>query len=338
MRVLYTLALHVETLSYLLQLTLKLKTPSHGQNSHLNPHPPPHNIQISSSIPNSSAPTVSFLHALRPDLIKRPTHVIPDVQLEEKPSQPQTDIDEITVAFSNSEMASIEARYQFTFIMKFPKGCPKLFRVKENISKWGLGQPHSVVPMDPRHVVLHLASAEDFGRVWTRGPRVIDSAFFKLLKWSSDFNTKEESAMTAVWVGFPNPHLLSFIPGALKRMANSFGKFLTMAEETRSFSRATVAKACVEVDLSKPLPSRLKIAIGDRGVYSQTIQYISNTKYCCHCKLEGHNIRDCFRVHPEFKKASSVDPQATKTAPKHIRFDYSSEQGSPEGRGSPPGY
>lgn len=287
-------------------------------------------------IPNSSAPTVSFLHALRPNLNTRPTYIIPDVQMEEEPSQPQENFNDITVAFSKSEMASIEARFQFTFVMKFPKGCPKLFRVQENISKWGLGQPFSVVPMDPRHVVLHLTSAEDFSRVWTIGPRVIDSASFKLLKWSSDFNTKEEPAMAAVWVGFPNPHLLSFIPGALKRMANSFGKFLTMAEETRSFSTATVAKACVEVDLSKPLPTFLKIAMGDRGVYTQSIKYFSNIKCCCHCKIQGHSIRDCFRAHPELKKAPTSVPQATKTAPIHTRFDDSSEQSSPEGRGSPP--
>ncbi|KAJ6824376.1 uncharacterized protein M6B38_382485 [Iris pallida] len=93
---------------------------------------------------------------------------------------------------------------------------PKLTRVRENISNWGLAHAFSIVPMNPRHVNLHLTCADDFGWVWTRSSRSIDSSSFRLLKWPSEFCLKEESSLAAVWVSFPNPHLMSFIPGALK--------------------------------------------------------------------------------------------------------------------------
>lgn len=229
-------------------------------------------------------------------------------------------------------MEAIEAQFQYTLLLKFPKGCPKLTRVKESISKWGLSHTFSVVLMNPRHVILHLHSAEDFGRVWTRGSRTIDSSSFRLLKWSSDFCPKEKSSLAAVWVSFSNPHLMSFILAALKRMANSFGKFLTIAEETRSFTIANAAKVCVEVDISKPLPTFLKIAVGDRGVFTQPINYISNTKYYHHCKLQGHDSTACYRAHPDLKKVPISSPPTNGHQNKqnrHTRFADSSGASTP---------
>ncbi|KAJ6814426.1 uncharacterized protein M6B38_140045 [Iris pallida] len=131
---------------------------------------------------------------------------------------------------------------------------PKTHSGERKHLQLGLAHAFSIVPMNLGHVILHLTSADDFGRVWTRGSCSTDSSSFRLLKWSSDFCPKEESYVAAVWVSFPNPHLMSFIPAALKRMANSFGIFLTIAEETRLFSRANSAKVCVEVDLLKCSP------------------------------------------------------------------------------------
>ncbi|KAJ6831395.1 uncharacterized protein M6B38_349805 [Iris pallida] len=145
-----------------------------------------------------SALARTFMQALRPDLGRPASSLISDVLLEDQPIQPPEDINDIMVSFSTSEMQSIEAEFKYTLLLKFPKGCPKLTRVRENISNWGLAHAFSVVPMNPRHVILHLTSVDDFGQIWTRGSRSIDSPSFRLLKWSSKFCRKEESSLAAV--------------------------------------------------------------------------------------------------------------------------------------------
>lgn len=288
--------------------------PLPSQLQHTPSSPPPSNGGLAAT----AAPARSFLQALRPP----PTSIISDVQLEDHPTQPPEDINDITVSFSISEMQSIEAKFQYTLILKFTTGCPKLTRVKEDISNWGLAHVFFVVPMNPRHVILHLTSADDFLWVRTRGSRSIGSSSFRLFKWSAEFCPTEESPLAAVWVSFPNPNLMSFIPAVLKRMANSFGKFLTIAEETSSFSRANSAKVCVELDLSKPLPTFLKIAAGNRGMFNQPIHYLSNIKFCHHYKLQGHASNDCYRAQPVIKKTPTSSLPTNQNL--HIRFADSS--------------
>lgn len=88
--------------------------------------------------------------------------------------------------------------------------------------------------MDPKHIVLLLPSEADHRNVWTKNIYKIDPHPMKILKWSPDFNPKEESVIASAWVTLPNPPLICFVPSATERNASSFGKFLAVAEETRN--------------------------------------------------------------------------------------------------------
>lgn len=88
---------------------------------------------------------------------------------------------------------------------------------------------------------------------------------------------------------------------AIKRIVDSFGKFLTLSEETRNFTKANYVKICMELDISKDLPKFLKFTIGNK-TYSQSVVYDNNVLYCKHCLLRGHNIKNCFKANPDLRK------------------------------------
>lgn len=114
-----------------------------------------------------------------------------DVELGEGSQPPTTDGKDIVVSFSSQEISSHSEQFSHTFILKFASGCPKIARVQEVVSSWGLTSAYCVAPMDPKHSVLYLSSEIDHKNVWTRGTYRIDSHLMRILKWSPDFNPKE---------------------------------------------------------------------------------------------------------------------------------------------------
>ncbi|XP_060210442.1 uncharacterized protein LOC132637359 [Lycium barbarum] len=73
-----------------------------------------------------------------------------------------------------------------------------------------------------------------------------------------------------------------------------------------SLTRPSCARVKVEVDLLKELPKRIHISCideetGEVKAKWQKIQYDYLPKYCTQCKLQGHDLQDCWVVHPEYR-------------------------------------
>lgn len=65
-------------------------------------------------------------------------------------------------------------------------------------SFWGLKQSTVVGLMDPRHVLVKLASAEDLAIVWTRESHQMEGALFCLFIWSKNFQFGKKSPIAHV--------------------------------------------------------------------------------------------------------------------------------------------
>ncbi|XP_070028582.1 uncharacterized protein [Nicotiana sylvestris] len=85
--------------------------------------------------------------------------------------------------------------------------------------------------------------------------------------------------------------------------------------ETINKTRPSCARVKVLVDLLADLPKKVRMDIVNKAKGTTRtewvrIQYDMLPKYCRHCKLQGHDQFECWRIHPELYVEKDNDKQA----------------------------
>ncbi|KAL9675964.1 hypothetical protein QQ045_004173 [Rhodiola kirilowii] len=111
---------------------------------------------------------------------------------------------------------------------------------------------------DPRHLMIILDSEEDAKVALTSPLRKVGHAMFRLFRYTPDYNPKKESSTTTKWY----------------------------------------VRACVEVDVTKPIPDEVRITLSDGRVFWQQIEVEGNLSYCGFCKVHGHTLIECRKRKP----------------------------------------
>lgn len=180
--------------------------PGHRKNS----VQPNLNNQVS-SLPISYATVVSS------SLIRHDLSSIPVKDIVVSLRQSQWKEGKHAVVFSLLELQRSETPLQYALIAKFSKSCPRMDVIQHRIStKWDLSAIPIVSFIDRRHVLIKLQNAEDFSKTWTCDSQSIEGSLFRLFKWSSDFNAKEECPVTPVWIRLPIIPLNFYMPSYLR--------------------------------------------------------------------------------------------------------------------------
>ncbi|PKU82763.1 hypothetical protein MA16_Dca015160 [Dendrobium catenatum] len=126
----------------------------------------------------------------------------------------------------------------------------------------------------------------------------------RLLKWSPDFDVREESPIAPVWIDFPNLRLHFFNSHILFGLASIFGRPLQTDQATASLSRPSVARVLVELDVTKKHPQEIWLGSEMNG-YFQKVEIENLSIFYSHYKMHGHAIKECFRLHPNLRKEKS---------------------------------
>ncbi|KAK4716560.1 hypothetical protein R3W88_014898 [Solanum pinnatisectum] len=79
-------------------------------------------------------------------------------------------------------------------------------------------------------------------------------------------------------------------------------------------TRPSCARVKVEVDLLGEFPKRINIGVRNKNtgeIKEKWIQikYDYMPKYCKNCKLQGHNEKECYVLHPELYPKEEVDDE-----------------------------
>ncbi|KAH0650073.1 hypothetical protein KY284_029985 [Solanum tuberosum] len=90
------------------------------------------------------------------------------------------------------------------------------------------------------------------------------------------------------------------------------GKPLQVNMATKNQSRPSCTRVKVEVDLLSDFSKRIKIGVrkqSTREVVEKwiTIKYDYVSKYCTTCKLQGHDEKACYILHPELYPKEDKD-------------------------------
>ncbi|VFQ80252.1 unnamed protein product [Cuscuta campestris] len=95
------------------------------------------------------------------------------------------------------------------------------------------------------------------------------------------------------------------VPRALFIIASAIGRPLKLDESTLRFSRPELARFCVEIDVSKPPPSKIHINLGGKDLFLQLV-YENIPHYCSSCSKLGHLKGHCRNQELELKQPVQI--------------------------------
>ncbi|GAV89823.1 DUF4283 domain-containing protein, partial [Cephalotus follicularis] len=159
----------------------------------------------------------------------------------------------------------------------------------------GLIQPATVGLIDPKHILIHLQSEEDFSKAWSRESKIFDYRRFLLLRWTPDFTKRKDSSFSATWLCLPGSPLPCQNPVILEVIGNSIGRYLRLDERTKKMKHPMSPHLCVEINLAFKLPDVVVIAIGTDDIIHQKIEYDMRIGFYSFYHLQGHNEAVCRR-------------------------------------------
>ncbi|XP_028550134.1 uncharacterized protein LOC114579511 [Dendrobium catenatum] len=187
-------------------------------------------------------------------------------------------------------------------------GCPALMLEDSGVAQLAapfaltlLSGSFHVDLLDLRHVAIQLSNDLDYSLIFSRRSYYIQSCQMRLLKWTPDFDVHHESPIVPIWVSFPNLRMHFFNSQILFGLASILGRPLQTDQATGSVPRPSVARVLVEVDISKKYPNEIWLGSEVNG-YFQNVEFENFPIFCSHCKMHGHSLIECIKLHPHLKK------------------------------------
>ncbi|KAL0904564.1 hypothetical protein M5K25_026691 [Dendrobium thyrsiflorum] len=205
------------------------------------------------------------------------------------------------VLLSDEEVLKLASPYQFTLVGKFGLRRPNLDSIRNFFGNLKLSGFFSVGLLDSRHVAIQLSNDLDYSRVFARRSYFINACQMRILKWTPFFDIHEESPIVPVWISFPNLRLHFFNPKVLHALGST-------DQATASRTRPSVARVLVEIDITKNHTKEIWVGSKAFG-YLQKVEFENFPEFCSHCKMHGHALQHCFKLHPNLKRSSNSSVQ-----------------------------
>lgn len=131
---------------------------------------------------------------------------------------------------------------------------------------------------------------DDLRIAWSKDHGQIGNIDYKFFKWDSNLGKKDESPIIAKWIRLPELPPDLFVKLIFTLIGISISTFVTADPETINTNRPAHPRICVEVNMTKPLPTKVYVQIGDDEGYWQPIAFEGTPAYCVFSKMRGHSI------------------------------------------------
>ncbi|XP_020581221.1 uncharacterized protein LOC110025224 [Phalaenopsis equestris] len=150
--------------------------------------------------------------------------------------------------------------------------------------------------MDGRHLLIQLVVEEDYDRLFVKQSVIIDGATMKIVKWTPDFDPSKEPPVVPLWYKLSGLPLPFFKLNALFNIGRALGTPLKVDAPTDNKARPALARIQVERDITLPELKQIWIGSDTEGFW-QDIVPEQKPYYCQHCKMFGHTVEKCYRLH-----------------------------------------
>ena len=137
--------------------------------------------------------------------------------------------------------------------------------------------------------LVRFFSKEDLDSVLMKGPWFLGDHFLSLRPWEPFFKPSTANvALIAIWIQLYELPIELYETEVLKEIMESVGKVLRIDSHTAMEARGKYARACIQIDVNKPLVNTICI-----GRFKQAVTYEGNHSLCFSCGRLGHKVEGC---------------------------------------------
>lgn len=220
-----------------------------------------------------------------------------------------------SISFSKEEVARYSLPYKYTLVGSFWHGRPSMKQLAACMERIGFKTTPKLRLLDDQHIILTFQQPEDYHRCFLRRSWSVNGYIMRITKWTPDFDPKIDKPIVPIWVSIRGVPLYLQNKSALWEIAHMIGLPLKMDSATFNGVRPSVVRLCIEVDISKPLPTRLHIQGGDNEIYP-SVEYENVPLFCTVCRILGHDDKSCKQLSQEGQEVQPPVPTQNPTKPR----------------------
>lgn len=195
------------------------------------------------------------------------------------------------MSFDAADVALLVAPFRLALIGKFSHSRPFIAAIRSAFVMMGFSGPISVGVVDQRHILIRPSLEADYLRFRSKETWCFARAPMRVFKWTLAFNPRIETPLASVWVSLPALSHFLFAKSSLFAIAQCIGNILMFVKVTTEFIRPSRARICIEMDVSKSLPSQIRVDLPEGQSFWQPVDCEAPPAYCIHCFHQGHSRR-----------------------------------------------
>ncbi|GAU41147.1 hypothetical protein TSUD_190470 [Trifolium subterraneum] len=162
--------------------------------------------------------------------------------------------------------------------------------MKDRLTKvWKLTSGFDIMDINNGFFMVKFDLEADRVKVMDGGPWMVFDHYLSVQSWSADFVCPTAKIdRTMVWIRFPGLNLVFYDESVLLALGAAVGTPVKVDRNTLDVKRGRFARVCVEIDLNKPVISKVWI----KGHWYK-VEYEGLHRICTKCGCYGHLGRDC---------------------------------------------
>ncbi|VFQ62998.1 unnamed protein product, partial [Cuscuta campestris] len=190
---------------------------------------------------------------------------------------------------SNLLLSNLKATKMSILFNGSPKG---FFSMKRGVKQESLKRANfggfRISSLTRFQVLINFSEEEDYYRLLTkRSWKVLDGRLY-LSKWSPSYLQSKESPLFPIWATIKQIPIHLQDPRAPLPITRLIGIPIKMDERTVQAEYLNTARVLVDVDLSKQLPSKIKVRIGET-INFFPVSFQDVPIFCSKCSRFGHS-------------------------------------------------
>ncbi|XP_031381852.1 uncharacterized protein LOC116196325 [Punica granatum] len=218
---------------------------------------------------------------------------------------------QLRVLLTREEKQRLRQPWRSSLIVKlFGKSFELQYFTQRLISLWNPSGNMDCVDLGYGFFLVTFNTRADFAKVIRDGPWFVGRQFLTMRLWEPCFRpSKATFSAVAIWVRLPELPIEFYSEKLLSKLGNRIGPLLRIDSRTYLGVRGKYARLCVQVDLTKPLPTTIWI-----GDFEQPLQYEGIDQLCFHCGIIGHTATRCPTLVPPPTSLPSTSPSSSSSA------------------------
>ncbi|KAL4312880.1 hypothetical protein GQ457_01G005440 [Hibiscus cannabinus] len=175
---------------------------------------------------------------------------------------------------------------------------------------WKPSHPLKVMDIENNFFLVKFSDRLDYLKVLTQGPWTIFGHYLTVEPWSIDFQPLQASpSRLMAWIRLPGLPVTLYRRSFIEAIGSQIGNVIKIDFQTDNGCRGRFARMAVNINLKKPLVSKLMI-----NGRLQIIEYESLPTVCFSCGIYGH-LQDICPKHMAPSEDCSINRETVHTSP-----------------------